>query len=411
MIRSFKYRAYPTAKQDVLLTSWLGVCCDLYNAAVQERKTGYQWWKRGWRDKVITYEGQTVALTEVREANVDVRAVPVWVARSALRRADNTERYVIAMRSAGKSCRFRYKSKRGYDTFDYPANAKRLLHHEPGARMARIRLPGAGGWLKIRYHREIVGTPKQVIVTRKGDQWQVVIICDDGVALPPTVDHSRVDADRMVGLDVGIRYLAALSTGEIIDNPRYSRAAAKILARRQRELARKRKGSKARRRAKERLRRAFRHVAEQRKQHCRRMAKDLTRRFDLIAMEDLNIARMVHGHLAYQIYDAAWSMLGAAIAYKAASAGKLLVKVNPSGTSQRCSGCNAVVPKSLSVRLHYCDDCGTSLDRDVNAAKNILALALEAPCVGAVAEPGVVEPDKVRRSTLRRGQKKTEVPS
>lgn len=394
---SYRYRFYPTAKQESLLTWWMATCCTIYNAALQERKASLQWRRRGWREKHVSYEDQTRSLTEIRAADPAIRAVPSDVLRSALQRVNETDQYMFAAWKAGRRFRSRYKPRDQYTSFTYPA-PKRLLRHDGTSRNAVVRLPGAGGWAKIRYHREMQGTPKRVSVTRAGDVWHIVILCEVDTQAPSPIDASTVAPDRIVGIDVGIKSLAALSNGEIVDNPRFGRKGQRKLAERQRQLARKKKGSKSRARQKELVRRAYCHIAEQRKQHAHKVANALVRRFDVIAHEDLVVARMVHGNLAKHIYDARWSMLLNVIAFKAESAGKRTVSVRAHGTSQECSGCGETVPKSLSVRWHKCK-CGVSLDRDVNAAKVILARGLEALCASEDKHAAATSAASPRRST------------
>lgn len=399
-MRAFKYRFYPTKKQIKLLREWLVLCWLLYNGALQERKGAWRWRCNGWEAPKVTYEQQTKSLTQIRAEDPAYRAMPVEVARSALDRVNNAESTMISERKAGKRSRTRFKKRDQYRSFSTVAT-KRLVRHDGASRMAGVRLPGAAGWAKVRYHRPIEGTPKQIHVKDCGERWFIVIICEvaDGVA--PTIDPTTVPPERMVGIDVGIKALAALSTGEIIENPRFGREGQRVLGRRQRVLSNKRKGSRSYERQKELVRRGYAHVAEQRRQYAYVVANYLVARFDLIFYEDLKIARMVHGNLAKHIYDAAWRMMLVALAYKASRAGKLNKGVDPYRSSQECHGCGQLVPKSLSVRRHNCD-CGTSLDRDVNAAKVVLARGLAALCTSVVTDAG--RPAKARRS-IRGGSK------
>jgi len=164
---------------------------------------------------------------------------------------------------------------------------------------------------------------------------------------------------------VGLEKFAALSDGSIIENPRHLRKTEERLKRAQRELSRKEKGSRNRERVRRKLAKLHAKVGNQR----------------MVAVEELNIKGMVKNHhLAKSISDAGWGEFISMLEYKAGEAGTKLVKVNPSGTSQKCSRCGMTVPKELSERVHCCPYCGLTLDRDVNAARNILkrALALEA---------------------------------
>lgn len=152
----------------------------------------------------------------------------------------------------------------------------------------------------------------------------------------------------------------------------------KRLKRKQPQLARKKKGSKNREKAKHELQRVHDYVANQRKDHLHKVSRSLVNRYDLICMEDLQVKGMMKDHrLTKSIANASWGRLGIYLEYKAKNAGKRLIKVPPHHTSQLCSGgCGTVVKKDLSARIHKCPTCGLEIDRDVNAAVNILQRGL-----------------------------------
>jgi putative transposase len=222
------------------------------------------------------------------------------------------------------------------------------------------------GPVKFKLYRPLRGEVLDIVVRREGERWFVCFQCDLGEA------PEKVAPVRAVGLDVGLSSLATLSTGAFIVNPRYYRESEAVLRRRQQALSRKRKGSRSRRRAVALVRKAHTRVRNQRLDYARKVACDLVSRFDLIAFEALNIQGLASSALAKSIRDAGWRILLHAIACKAESAGKHAVAVDPRGTSQECSACGAKVPKDLSERTHRCA-CGCVLDRDHNAALNILA--------------------------------------
>jgi putative transposase len=171
-------------------------------------------------------------------------------------------------------------------------------------------------------------------------------------------------SDRAVGIDVGLSHFATLSTGEQIANPRFFRTDEQALA-------------KAQRREKRKVaRRIHERIANRRRNFAHQLSRALVSMFGIIAFEDLNIKGMVRNHhLAKSISDAAWNQLVQFTNYKAANAGRTCVRVYPRNTSKLCSACGTFVEKDLSVRVHHCS-CGLSLDRDVNAAINILARGL-----------------------------------
>jgi putative transposase len=181
-----------------------------------------------------------------------------------------------------------------------------------------------------------------------------------------------------VGVDVGLEKFATLSTGEMIDNPRFFRGDEGDRARAQRRLSEQSKGSLERERRRKIVARIHERIANRRKDFAHQESRKLVKRFSTIIFEDLRITRMVKNHcLAKSIADAAWGQLATYTQYKAEEAGAAYIEIDPRGTSQRCSRCSAVVKKGLSVRVHQCPDCGLEIDRDLNAAYNILRLGLQ----------------------------------
>jgi putative transposase len=230
----------------------------------------------------------------------------------------------------------------------------------------------------VRFHqyRQLKGTVLDVTLRKEaGDKWFVCFAVDLGPA------PKKVPVRSMVGIDVGLTTFATVSDGTEIPNPRFGRNAAAMLARRQQALSQKRRGSASRRRAKGLIAKAHALIQNQRKDHARKLAVFFCQKYDLIAHEDLNIRGMVHGNLARSIHDAAWGTFIHALTCKAEEAGKWVIPVDPRGTTQRCSACGTVVQKDLSVRVHDCPACGLRLGRDLNAARNVLALGRSAVAV------------------------------
>jgi putative transposase len=174
------------------------------------------------------------------------------------------------------------------------------------------------------------------------------------------------------GIDLGIEAFATLSDGTRIFHPGWYRKAERALKSAQRRVSRRKQGGNRRRKAVMLLAKAHQQVRRQRADFHYKTALALVRTHDTIYHENLQPANMVkHHHLAKSITDAGWGAFLIILTHKAAYAGRRIVGVNPAYTSQRCSGCGVLVHKGLSVRWHSCPDCGTSLHRDHNAAKNI----------------------------------------
>ncbi len=361
MHRTYKYQLLPNAKQERALTNLLSKCASLYNGALEERIDAYR--KTG---KTVTLYDQMKSLTIIRSEMSEWSAIPAWIARSPLRRLDHAYKAFFRRVKAGEKPGFpRFRSRARYDSFSFPPQGQ-ALHGN------RIHVPKLGH-VKFNLTREISGEIKEVTIRRSSTgRWWVCFSCDLGEAPP------KIAVRTAVGIDVGLESFATLTDGsDPIQNPRYYRKGQDLLARRQRVLARKRKGSNARRLAKLQVAKAYEHVCNQRRDFSRKLAADLCARYDLIAHEDLNIRGMVHGNLSKSIHDAAWGQFLHDLSCKAESAGKHVIAVDPRGTSQRCSACGSVIKKDLGDRQHVCV-CGLSIHRDLNAARNILALGLSA---------------------------------
>jgi len=330
--------------------------CETYNAALQERI-------EAWRSqrKSISYRDQQMELTELRKDSL-FRWNSVEIMRDPLRRVDRTFNGFFRRCKTGEKPGFpRYRSLSRYNSFSFG--------DDPVIRQRSIGVPKIGH-IRSSGGRPIEGLAKICTVKRNGKRWTASVVCDIGEA------PAKVAVSKAVGLDVGLTALATLSDGIQIENPRWTKSHERRIADASRALARKGRGSHNRLRAKEVLRRAHQRAADARKNYLHHVSKWLIANYDLIAHEKLNIKGLSQGRHAKSIMDAAWGILLYQLTYKAESAGKHVVAVNPRGTSQRCSGCNKTVPKGLFQRTHSCPHCGLVLDRDHNAALNVLGLGM-----------------------------------
>jgi putative transposase len=240
-----------------------------------------------------------------------------------------------------------------------------------GARLdgRRLKLYGIGR-VVVRWHRPIEGTIKAVRIVLKAGKWYACFACEvpESMPLPAT--------GRVIGIDVGISALITTSDGEKVENPKFYREAQAELRRRQRKLARAKKGGKNRWKAKRQVQRWHEHVANQRRDFAHKLSTELVQNYDGIALEDLRVRNMVRNpHLSKSILDSGWSMFRQFLTYKAESAGRVVAFVDPAYTSKTCSGCGAIFEHlTFSNRWVECD-CGLSLDRDHNAALNVLSRA------------------------------------
>lgn len=354
MIRSYDLRLIPTQAQRASFADILRDSCETYNAALQERRDAYRM-----AGKSITYNDQTKELTELRQ-DPRFATIAIEIQREPLRRVDRAfKAFFRRCRTGEKPGYPRFRSRDRYDSFAWGPPSLR-----PDNRLLVPRL----GFVRFKTHRPIEGTPKQVTIRRVGKKRIARVACDIG----PAPEKRAVS--RAVGIDVGLTTLVTLSDGTAIENPRWTRKHAGRVAAAQRLRSRKQRRSNNRIRAKEIVRRAYQRQRDARANYLHHASKWLVENYDLIAYEDLKIRNMVRSKLAKSIHDVAWGQLLFQVGYKAESAGVHFVAVNPRGTSIRCSSCGADVPKTLADRQHVCG-CGLSLNRDHNAAINILKLA------------------------------------
>ena len=229
--------------------------------------------------------------------------------------------------------------------------------------------------MKVIVHRPIPDgfKIKTASVTKKSDGYYVTLSLEDKT-VPEIIPVDQVSSP--VGIDMGLKSFLIKSDGTDVEIPQYYRKAQKRLRRVQKSVSRKKKDGSNRKKAVVKLGKAHKKIADTRKDFHFKTAKSLLDSHDLIAHEKLNIKGLAKSKLAKSILDAGWGQFLSILSTKAENAGLLTVAVNPRNTSQNCSNCGQKVPKKLSDRLHSCPHCGYVEDRDVNAAKNILNLAV-----------------------------------
>jgi len=285
--------------------------------------------------------------------------------RDPLRRLDRAfTAFFRRVKVGAKPGHPRFRSARRYDSLTWDSGW--------GLHDGRLALQGIGQ-ARVKWHRPlpISAVVRTVTVRRVAGRWYACFSLE--VSRSPQAAAAGRPA---VGLDLGIRHFATLSTGEQIPGPRAYHAAMRQLRRAQRRVCRRQKGSHRRQKARLLLARQHQRIWNLRHDHAHKLTRRLVSEFGLIAIEDLNIRGLARGLLAKQVTDQSWAAFLTMLEYKAAEAGTRLIRVPPGGTSQTCSGCGSVVPKLLSERTHRCPDCGLVIDRDTNAARNILRLGL-----------------------------------
>lgn len=377
MRKAFKYRLYPTKPQVKDLERTLELCRELYNAALQERRDAYK--KAG---KSVGLYQQKRYLPQIREELPQYKRVHSQVLQDVIHRVDKAFQGFFRRLKAkkGKAGYPRFKGKGRYDSFTFPqAGATGVKLQKDGK---RVLIYGIGS-VKIKFHRPLEGRVKTATIKREGEHWYIVFVCEvEPRPLPPN--------DQAIGIDLGTNpHFLVTSEGEMVEAPRYFQKAQERLAKAQRELSRKKKGSNRRKKARLKVAKLHRKIANQRRDFHHKLARRLVNAYGTIVHEDLNILALSRSYVAKGIHDAGWAQFLAILAYKAAEAGRRVIKVDPKYTSQDCPVCGHREKKPLWVRVYTCPQCGTLLHRDVAAAQNILAKAWTGPSGAIPRSPGL----------------------
>lgn len=370
MHKMFAYRIYPTKKQLKSLETTLEECRWLYNQLLEKRKETYEQTGKG-----LTCYGQIKTFPRLKHERPSLATVHSQVLQNVAVRVDLAYKAFFRRWKAGEKPGYpRFKGYGRYDSFTYPQSGFSITHDH------RVSLSKIGA-VKMVYHRPVKGSIKTCTIHRSSTgKWYVSFSLE---CEPQRLPECR----EQIGIDVGLKTFATLSTGEEIDNPHFFRKEEKALAKVQRKHARLAKGTPQRKKHRKRVARVHERIAFRRDNFTHQASRQMVDRFGVICVEDLTIHRMVHTHcLAKSISDAAWSQFFDKLFSKAEEAGRMAIKVNPAYTSQTCSACGHRQKMPLSERVYHCPGCSLSIDRDLNAARNIravglhrLGLTLEAP--------------------------------
>jgi putative transposase len=361
MRKLFQYRIYPTKKQETKLNETLDECRWLYNHLLEKRKTAYE------QDAIsLSCYQQQATYPILKQERPSLSSVHSQVLQNVAVRIDLAFKAFFRRCKAGENPGYpRFRGKDRYDSFTYPQSGFKI--DEQG------KLFASGiGHLKIVLHRSWKGKAKTLTLQRSSTgKWYASFAVEcEPERLP--------ELPTQVGIDVGLKTFATLSTGEEIANPRFFRQEEKQLARVQRKHAKLSKGTSQRRKHRKVVARVHERICFKRDNFTHQESRKIVNHYGMIAVEDLHVNRMTHNHcLAKSIADASWSEFFSKLACKAEEAGRQLVKVNPAYTSQTCSTCGHRQKMPLDVRVFECPCCHVHLDRDLNAALNICALGLQ----------------------------------
>jgi putative transposase len=361
--KTFQYRLYPTAKQEAKMMATLDECRWLYNHLLEQRNTA---WEE--QQQSLGLKDQYASLPALKTERPSLAEVHSQVLQNVAVRIDLAFKAFFRRCQAGeKPGHPRFRGRDRYDSFCYPQAPS-------GCKLVDDHLTLSGiGTVRIRLHRVLEGKPKTVCVRRSSTgKWYVTFSCEwQSTSLPESAERA--------GIDMGLASFATLSTAETISNPRFFRTEEQALAKAQRHLAKEAKGTPQRKKRRKVVARVHERARWKRQDFAHQHSRRMVNRFQVIAVEDLSVNRMVRNHcLAKSISDAAWAAFAAMLSFKAAWAGRSFIAVNPAYTSQDCSACGQRQKMPLSDRVYRCPCCGLELDRDHNAALNILRLGLQA---------------------------------
>jgi putative transposase len=383
MRRAFKFRAYPTRPQDGRAVRLLADHCDLYNAALEERR-------EAWRmDQVsISYGMQSAQLKEIRRADPEGQGRHSFTAQQqTLRRLNTVFAAFYARAEMGKAGYPRFKPYRRFSQVGFVAGDGAKWTPAPPGRWARAAFQAVGS-VKVRQHRPVPGPVKLLQLKREHRRWYVIVITDTGAEpLPAT--------GRAAGVDVGVARFLTTSDGQIIANPKFLAASAETIARLQRRKEHARRGSGNHKRLRRSLAKQWRKVRNRRRDFHHKTARALADTYDVIALETLNIAGMTRrpaprpdpgnpgaflpnmaaakAGLSKAILDAGWAQFATILTAKAESAGRRVVFVNPARTSITCHLCGRECTRPRQDTV-ICPAHGR-MDADVNGARNIATRA------------------------------------
>jgi len=358
-LRGYQYRLYPTPAQERQMFQVLTVCRHWYNMCVSERKWAYK------------LEGRSITKAQQEKTAILYRKTFAWAAQSVFSQTFQTvcddvdkayQAFFRRVKAGGEKPGYpRFKSRNRFNSFAFKQFGS-------GARLdgRRLKLYGIGR-IRVRWHRPIEGTIRTVRIVHKAGKWYACFSGEvsESASLPKT--------GNPIGVDVGLSVLLTDSNGQKIEHPKFYRESQTKLRVLQRKLARAKKGGKNRRKALLKVQRQHEHIANQRKDVLHKLSAELIQQNDVIALEALRVRNMVRNtRLSKSIMDSGWSTFRQFLTYKAESAGREVIAVDPAYTSKCCSHCGAMFQDfDLSTRWVECP-CGLSLDRDHNAAINIL---------------------------------------
>ena len=359
LTRAYKFRIYPDATRQAEIDERLVLAQQFYNKILEKSIASY---KNG-KTKVSMAQFNRFVKEIIQEDKRYLKLYSQTRCEIEYRLLKAYQNFFRRIKEGSKKAGFpRFRSRERYKSIMYPQDNGSFSIRKGRLRISRI------GTMRIELHREIEGTIKTLAIKREGRDYYAVFTTINDIKAP------EVKNTNPVGIDLGQDSFVALSDGTKIEKPKFMRQKRKKIAKWQKIVARRNKGSKRRENAKQRLQSAYTEATNQSDDYLHKLSDNLVDSgYTSFAVEDLHIQNMVKNHrLEGSIQDASWNRFIQLLSYKAESAGMKVIKVDARNTSKTCSNCGNIQDMPLSERTYNCQRCGMSRERDINASINIL---------------------------------------
>lgn len=355
---AYKFPIYPTSEQKEKLEKTLNACRFTYNWALDKLRK---------QEKPDRFQIQR-ELTQFKKDRPDLQDVYARALFMQIYKLFSNLRSLGKLKRKGRKIgSLKFKASDRFNTFMYQQKGWKIAKN--GAKYGVLSLSKIGN-IKVRLHRKIEGKQKQVTISKNNGHWFISISCDREIT---PVKRNTI---KEVGIDLGIKHFVTDSNGHYFDYPFYLKQAQERVIRKQKEMSRKKKGSKNRGRARKKVAKLFDKINGQRKDFADKLSRYYVNNYSIIYLENLDKRELMSKAwrpVRKLMVDVAWERFIKCLQYKAEKAGVQVIKINPRNTTQMCSQCGKIVKKDLSVRVHKCP-CGLEIDRDYNSSLNILKI-------------------------------------
>ena len=359
LTRAYKFRVYPDTTRREEINERLILAQQFYNKILEKSIASY----RNGKTKVSMAQFNRFVKEIIQEDKKYLKLYSQTRCEIEFRLLKAYQNFFRRIKEGNKKAGFpRFRSRDRYKSITYPQDNGSFSIRKGRLRVSRI------GTMPIDLHRKIEGTIKTLVIRREGRNYYAVFTTINDIKVPD------VENSNPVGIDLGLDSFIAISDGTKMEKPKFMQQKRKKIARWQRIVARRKKGSNRREKAKMHLQKTYEYSTNQSDDYLHKLSDNLVNSgYTSFAVEDLHIQNMVKNHnLAQSIYNASWNRFIQMLSYKAESAGMRVIKVDARNTSKTCSDCGNIQDMPLSERTYTCNRCGMQMDRDINASINIL---------------------------------------